>query len=71
MLKYLKLKIKVMLNSAKLKLRVLQLVQISLSIGCYATFLTLKEYGLFFAFMSGWILADFLKTLNLKFFKDE
>jgi hypothetical protein len=54
-----------MKNFETLKLRVLQTTQITLCIASYLTYLKLEEYGLFFAALSGWLLAEFIQTLNI------
>jgi hypothetical protein len=53
------------MNGEKLRLRLLQMVQLTLCFASYYTFLLLQGYGLFFAALSGYLLADFIKTLNL------
>jgi hypothetical protein len=54
-----------------MKLIILRLVQLVLIIASYITFLQLEGYGLFFAMLSGWVLADFIRTFDIKFFEDE
>ena len=56
-----------MKNYPKIKLRCLQFTQLMLVAGCFLTFLQLKEYGLIFAALSGYVFADFVETLNLDF----
>jgi hypothetical protein len=53
------------------KLRLLQITQLTLAVGCYFTFLQLQGYGLFFAALSGYIIGDFVKTLNLDLWGDK
>lgn len=54
-----------MKNVETLKLRVLQTTQITLCIASYLTYLKLEGFGLFFAMLCGWLIGDFVKTLNM------
>lgn len=54
-----------MKNVETLKLRVLQTTQIILCIASYLTYLKLEGFGLFFAMLCGWLIGDFVKTLNM------
>jgi len=58
-----------MFTTEKFKMKTLLATQLILSIGSFITFLYLKESGLLFAAFSGWVFADFIKTL--KSTKDE
>lgn len=43
----------------------LQFIQIIVCLGCFITYLQLPNgLGLIFAFFTGWILGDFLQTLD-------
>ena len=52
------------MNLRKLRLGILRITQLSLFLGCFYTFLILDGYGLFFAFLSGYVFYDFLETFK-------
>jgi len=53
------------MNGEKLRLRLLQMVQLTLCFASFYTFMILDEYGLIFAALSGYLVSDFIETLNL------